>query len=149
MIKQLIYKADYTGWYCTFDERFWTEKDVVDGLCPDCKRPVEHLSESNYFFKMGQYQERLIDHIRTATRSFHPPGVSPQRSPGISANTEARRPVDLAAEIPPVLGHRAAVRYRLRDLCLVRCAGQLHLRAGVPTLKNLIRRPLLARGCAS
>ena len=63
--KQLIYKADYTGWYCTYDERFWTEKDVVGGLCPDCKRPIEQLSEHNYFFKMGQYQERLIDHIRT------------------------------------------------------------------------------------
>ena len=63
--KQLIYKADYTGWYCTYDERFWTEKDVVDGLCPDCKRPIEQFSEHNYFFKMGQYQEQLIDHIRT------------------------------------------------------------------------------------
>lgn len=62
--KQLIYKADYTGWYCTYDERFWTEKDVVDGLCPDCKRPIEQLSEHNYFFRMGQYQERLINHIR-------------------------------------------------------------------------------------
>lgn len=62
--KQLIYKADYTGWYCTFDERFWTERDVVDGLCPDCKRPVEQLSEHNYFFKMGQYQDRLIEHIK-------------------------------------------------------------------------------------
>ena len=62
--KQLIYKADYTGWYCTFDERFWTEKDVADGLCPDCKRPVEQLSEHNYFFKMGQYQDRLIAHIK-------------------------------------------------------------------------------------
>nr|MBI3612823.1 methionine--tRNA ligase [Nitrospirota bacterium] len=61
--KQLIYKADYTGWYCTFDERFWTEKDVVHGLCPDCKRPVEQISESNYFFRMGQYQDRLIRHI--------------------------------------------------------------------------------------
>jgi methionyl-tRNA synthetase len=61
--KQLIYKADYTGWYCTFDERFWTEKDVVGGLCPDCKRPIEQLSEHNYFFKMGQYQERLQRHI--------------------------------------------------------------------------------------
>lgn len=62
--KQLIYKADYTGWYCTFDERFWTEKDVIDGLCPDCKRPIERLSEHNYFFRMGRYQDRLIDHIR-------------------------------------------------------------------------------------
>src|SRR5574341_2309728 len=63
--KHLIYKDSYTGWYCTFDERFWTEKDVIEGLCPDCKRPVEKLSEHNYFFKMGQYQDRLIEHIRT------------------------------------------------------------------------------------
>ncbi len=61
--QQLIYRAEYTGWYCTFDERFWTEKDVEGGLCPDCQRPVEQLSESNYFFKMSQYQQRLLDHI--------------------------------------------------------------------------------------
>src|SRR5437867_342383 len=62
--KGLIYKADYTGWYCTFDERFWTEKDVTEGVCPDCKRPVERLSESNYFFRMSQYQKRLLDHMK-------------------------------------------------------------------------------------
>jgi methionyl-tRNA synthetase len=62
--KQLIYKADYTGWYCAFDERFWTEKDVDGGLCPDCKRPVDRLSESNYFFRMSRYQDRLIAHIK-------------------------------------------------------------------------------------
>ena len=52
--QQLIYRAEYTGWYCTFDERFWTEKDVEGGLCPDCQRPVEQLSESNYFFRRSQ-----------------------------------------------------------------------------------------------
>ncbi|HNK77976.1 MAG TPA: methionine--tRNA ligase, partial [Nitrospira sp.] len=71
--KQLIYKADYTGWYCTFDERFWTEKDVVGGLCPDCKRPIEQLSEHNYFFKMGQYQEQLQRHILE-----HPDFIRPE-----------------------------------------------------------------------
>jgi methionyl-tRNA synthetase len=71
--KQLIYKDDYTGWYCTFDERFWTEKDVETGLCPDCKRPVERISEHNYFFKMGQYQDRLIDHI-----TQHPNFIRPE-----------------------------------------------------------------------
>ena len=70
---QLIYKADYTGWYCTFDERFWTEKDVTGGLCPDCKRPIEQLSEHNYFFKMGQYQDLLIEHIKQ-----HPNFIRPE-----------------------------------------------------------------------
>jgi len=70
--KQLIYKDSYTGWYCTFDERFWTEKDVDNGLCPDCKRQVEQLSEHNYFFKMGQYQDRLIDYIKTHDSFIRP-----------------------------------------------------------------------------
>ncbi|MBI5314491.1 MAG: methionine--tRNA ligase [Nitrospirae bacterium] len=70
---QLIYKAEYTGWYCTFDERFWTEKDVENGLCPDCKRPVERISEHNYFFRMGQYQERLIQYI-----TQHPGFIRPE-----------------------------------------------------------------------
>jgi methionyl-tRNA synthetase len=70
---QQIYKADYTGWYCTFDERFWTERDVENGLCPECKRPVEKLSEHNYFFKMGQYQDRLIEHIKQ-----HPNFIRPE-----------------------------------------------------------------------
>lgn len=55
-----------------FDERFWTEKDVADGLCPDCKRPVEQLSEYNYFFRMGQYQDRLIEHIKTHEHFIRP-----------------------------------------------------------------------------
>ncbi|HKT36640.1 MAG TPA: methionine--tRNA ligase [Nitrospira sp.] len=70
--KRLIYQASYTGWYCTFDERFWTEKDVADGVCPDCKRPVERLSEHNYFFKMGQYQDRLIEHINRHEHFIRP-----------------------------------------------------------------------------
>ncbi len=61
--KDQIYADTYTGWYCTPDERFWTEKEIIDGLCPDCHRPVEALSERNYFFKMGQYQEQLRQHI--------------------------------------------------------------------------------------
>ncbi|MGQ0810687.1 MAG: methionine--tRNA ligase [Nitrospiraceae bacterium] len=71
--KGLIYKAEYTGWYCTFDERFWTEKDVVDGLCPDCKRPVEQLGESNYFFRMSKFQSQLIQYIEA-----HPDFIRPR-----------------------------------------------------------------------
>ena len=48
-----IYRAEYTGWYCVGDERFFTEKDLVDGKCPECGREVTAIQESNYFFKMG------------------------------------------------------------------------------------------------
>lgn len=58
-----IEKRKYQGLYCTPCERFWTEKDVVDGACPDCKRPVEHIEEENYFFLMSNYQDKLVKYI--------------------------------------------------------------------------------------
>lgn len=58
-----IEKRGYSGWYCTPDERFWTEKDLVDGNCPDCGRPVENIHEENYFFVMSRYQDKLLKHI--------------------------------------------------------------------------------------
>jgi len=58
-----IERRSYTGWYCTPDERFWTEKEVVEGKCPDCGRPVEQIHEENYFFLMSKYQDALIKHI--------------------------------------------------------------------------------------
>ncbi|MEW6585390.1 MAG: methionine--tRNA ligase [Nitrospirota bacterium] len=58
-----IEKRLYSGWYCVPDERFWTEKEVENGKCPDCKRPVEYITEENYFFLMSKYQERLIRYI--------------------------------------------------------------------------------------
>ncbi len=59
-----LYQQTYQGWYCLPDERFWTDEEVVDGKCPDCGRPVERLAEPNYFFRMGRYRQRLIDHIK-------------------------------------------------------------------------------------
>lgn len=58
-----IEKRAYSGWYCTPDERFWTEKELIEGNCPDCGRPVEQIHEENYFFLMSKYQERLIRYI--------------------------------------------------------------------------------------
>lgn len=68
-----IYLGSYEGWYCVHDERYWTEKDLVDGNCPDCSRPVERLVEPNYFFRMSAYQEWLIDYITT-----HPTFIQPE-----------------------------------------------------------------------
>jgi len=61
-----IYKADYDGWYCVTCERFYTEKDLVEGRCPasGCGKPVEKITESNYFFRMGKYQDWLVQYIQ-------------------------------------------------------------------------------------
>ena len=67
-----IYADEYSGWYCTPCERFWTEKDLADGKCPDCGRPVEHLTEKNYFFRMSKYQDWLINHIEQNPEFIQP-----------------------------------------------------------------------------
>lgn len=67
-----IYKGEYVGMYCTPCESFWTESQLVDGKCPDCGREVKPAKESAYFFKMGKYANRLVEHICT-----HPEFITP------------------------------------------------------------------------
>ncbi len=59
-----IYEGTYSGWYCVSDERYWTDKDVgEDQACQICGKPVMHVEEKNYFFRMGAYQDALVNHI--------------------------------------------------------------------------------------
>lgn len=55
-----IYLDQYEGWYCTPCESFFTERQVENGNCPDCGRPVEKVKEESYFFKMSDYADRLL-----------------------------------------------------------------------------------------
>ncbi|MDB5047686.1 MAG: metS [Fibrobacteres bacterium] len=61
--KGRIYEKEYEGWYSVGEERFFTEKELVDGKDPISGRPVEKIREKNYFFKMSEYQEWLIRYI--------------------------------------------------------------------------------------
>lgn len=67
-----IYKSEYEGWYCTPCEAFWTEAKLVEGNCPDCGRPVEHMKEESYFFKMGKYADRLLKYIEDNPNFIQP-----------------------------------------------------------------------------
>ncbi len=58
-----IYYGEYGGHYCFGCERFYTEKELEDGLCPQHKTKPEYISEKNYFFKMSKYQEWLKQYI--------------------------------------------------------------------------------------
>ncbi|MDQ0158437.1 methionine--tRNA ligase [Alkalibacillus salilacus] len=55
-----IYLDEYEGWYCTPCESFFTDRQLDDGHCPDCGRPVERVKEESYFFKMSKYVDRLV-----------------------------------------------------------------------------------------
>jgi len=58
-----IYFGEYGGWYCYGCERFYTEKEIVDGKCPDHQTALTFIKEKNYFFKMSRYQAWLIKHL--------------------------------------------------------------------------------------
>lgn len=101
-----IYKSSYSGWYCVPDERFWTEKDLVEGNCPDCGREVGQIEENNYFFRMSKYQEWLIKHIED--------------------NPDFIRPETRCNEM---LGF---LRKPLEDLCISRPKSRLHWGVEIP-----------------
>lgn len=67
-----IYKKNYEGLYCVPCESYWLERQLVDGKCPDCGRPVEKMAEESYFFKLSKYQDRLLEYIET-----HPDFIQP------------------------------------------------------------------------
>lgn len=69
-----IYFGAYEGYYCVGCERFYMEKELVDGKCPDHQTEPEHRKESNYFFRMSKYQNWLIDYIKE-----HPDFIRPER----------------------------------------------------------------------
>ena len=58
-----IYKGKYEGFYCVDCESYFTEKDLVDGCCPDCGAKVTKNSEECYFLKLEPYRERLLNYI--------------------------------------------------------------------------------------
>ncbi|MBN1832832.1 MAG: methionine--tRNA ligase [Deltaproteobacteria bacterium] len=67
-----IYFSDYEGLYCFGCERFYTERELVDGKCPDHQTEPEVIKESNYFFAMSKYQDWLIDHIKQTPGFIRP-----------------------------------------------------------------------------
>jgi methionyl-tRNA synthetase len=69
-----IYFDEYTGLYCKGCERYLTEKELIDGNCPDHQKPPTEIAEQNYFFRMSRYQQRLIDHIHA-----NPEFITPER----------------------------------------------------------------------
>lgn len=107
-----IYFGEYGGWYCYGCERFYTEKELVDGKCPDHQKAPDYISEKNYFFRMGKYQTRLIEAIES-----RPDFIRPER---------------YRAEV------MAFLREPLEDLCISRPTSRLQWGIAMPFDHNYV-----------
>lgn len=100
-----IYLSEYEGLYCTPCEAFWTDRQAENKLCPDCGRPVELVKEESYFFKMSNYQDRLLQYIED-----HPHFIQPESrknemvnnflKPGLEDLCVSRTTFDWGIKIP-------------------------------------------------
>jgi methionyl-tRNA synthetase len=68
-----VYRGKYEGWYCVDDETFWLESKLVDGRCPTCGRPVQWISEEDWFFRLSAYRDRVLEYFER-----HPDWVQPR-----------------------------------------------------------------------
>lgn len=69
-----IYFGEFGGYYCLGCERFYTEKELEDGFCPQHKTKPEFIEEQNYFFKMSKYLPWLVEYLQQ-----HPNLIRPER----------------------------------------------------------------------
>jgi methionyl-tRNA synthetase len=67
-----LYKKEYEGLYCVGHEAFITEKELVDGKCPDHGTVPEQLKEENYFFKLSKYTAQIKEKIESNEISIVP-----------------------------------------------------------------------------
>lgn len=69
-----IYFGEYGGLYCFGCERFYLERELENGRCPDHQVPPTFLKEENYFFRLSRYQEWLVGYIED-----YPDWIRPER----------------------------------------------------------------------
>ncbi|HEY2524632.1 MAG TPA: methionine--tRNA ligase, partial [Candidatus Binataceae bacterium] len=91
-----IYFSDYAGLYCVDCERFYTEKELLPGnVCPTHNRPVELISEGNYFLRIEKYRAQVLEHIRR-----NPDFIRPERYRKEALNMLAEPLSDLCISRP-------------------------------------------------
>ena len=120
-----IYKDKQSGYYSVRQEQFLTDKERgPDGQFGPEWGEIEFREEENYYFKLSQHKDWLLQLSRQSSRRSH----SRFSSKGIAQRRREnqRRSLHLASEITTRLGNRAAVRQRFRHLRLVRRPNELH-----------------------
>ncbi len=68
-----LYQRDYEGLYCAGCEAFLAPEDLPEGRCPEHRRPLEHVVERNWFFRLSRHQEALLDLVAGGALRIEPP----------------------------------------------------------------------------
>jgi len=100
-----IYKGEYEGWYCTPCESFFLERQLDQGNCPDCGRPVELVKEESYFFRMSKYADRLLAHYEANPDFIQPESRKNEMinnfiKPGLEDLAVSRTTFDWGIKVP-------------------------------------------------
>lgn len=100
-----IYLDQYEGWYCTPCESFFTDRQLVDGNCPDCGRPVEKVKEESYFFRMSKYVDRLLQYYEENPEFIQPESRKNEMinnfiKPGLEDLAVSRTTFDWGIKVP-------------------------------------------------
>jgi methionyl-tRNA synthetase len=100
-----IYLDQYEGWYCTPCESFFTERQLENGNCPDCGRPVEKVKEESYFFKMSKYTDRLVEYYNENPEFIQPESRKNEMinnfiKPGLEDLAVSRTTFDWGVKVP-------------------------------------------------
>ncbi|WP_017185063.1 methionine--tRNA ligase [Alkalibacillus haloalkaliphilus] len=100
-----IYLDEYEGWYCTPCESFFTDRQLEEGNCPDCGRPVEKVKEESYFFKMSKYVDRLVQFYEDNPEFIQPESRKNEMlnnfiKPGLEELAVSRTTVDWGIKVP-------------------------------------------------
>jgi methionyl-tRNA synthetase len=100
-----IYLDQYEGWYCTPCESFYTDRQLVEGNCPDCGRPVEKVKEESYFFRMSKYVDRLLQYYEENPEFIQPESRKNEMinnfiKPGLEDLAVSRTTFDWGIKVP-------------------------------------------------
>jgi methionyl-tRNA synthetase len=100
-----IYLDKYEGWYCTPCESFYTDRQLVEGNCPDCGRGVEIVKEESYFFKMSKYVDRLLQYYEENPEFIQPESRKNEMinnfiKPGLEDLAVSRTTFDWGVKVP-------------------------------------------------
>ncbi|SHT12126.1 methionyl-tRNA synthetase [Mycobacteroides abscessus subsp. abscessus] len=100
-----IYLDQYEGMYCTPCESFFTERQLNEGNCPDCGRPVEKVKEESYFFKVSKYADRLLQYYEENPGFIQPESRKNEMinnfiKPGLEDLAVSRTTFDWGVKVP-------------------------------------------------